>query len=291
MRITRNNFVVLVTALSLIGVLVTTPHALAQAAVEPQGLSSLYALSPNRDSVWEWQGGQNWRRVGGPAADLYAGSAGVFATSPANGDIFRYNGTPDSWTKVGGPGTTFAMAGSHLYGLSPNRSGIWQWQGGETWKQVGGPAHWIYGSTVGLFATAPGNGDIFRFVNASWSKIGGPGRTFVANNTGLYGLSPDGSGVWNWAGAQTWRHIGGAAGWLSGGAGVLLATQPNTGEIFRWSGSGLTWFKIGGPGADFRVAGNNSIFRLAPDRSGVWMHWSGETWVNVGGPAAAIAAV
>lgn len=291
MRKARIAYTVLMAVFSLLVALVATPQALAQRAVEPQALSSLYALSPNKDGVWEWQGGQSWRKVGGPAAELYAGSAGVFATSPVNGDIFRYNGTPDSWTKVGGPGTTFAMSGGHLYGLSPNRSGVWEWQSGETWTQVGGPAHWLYGSTVGLFATAPGNGDIFRFNNTSWSKVGGPGRTFVANNSGLYGLSPNGSAVWHWTGGQSWEHIGGAAGWLAGGAGVLLATQPNTGDVFRWSGKGQDWFKIGGPGADFRVSQDNRIFGLSPNRSGVWLYSTGETWVNVGGPAAAIAAV
>ncbi|WP_143532018.1 hypothetical protein [Saccharothrix sp. ALI-22-I] len=291
MRKTRNALAVLVTALSLLVAMFTAPQALAQPVVQPQALGSLYALSANKDAVWEWQGGQEWRKVGGPAADLYAGSAGVFATSPVNGDIFRYNGTPNDWTKVGGPGTTFAMSGRHLYGLSPNRSSVWEWQSGETWKQVWGPAHWIYGSTVGLFATAPGNGDIFRFNNTSWSKVGGPGKTFVANNSGLYGLRPDGSSVWHWTGGESWEYIGGAAGWLAGGAGALLATNPNSGDIFRWSGTGTDWYKIGGPGADFRVAANNRIFGLTPNKSGVWMHSSGETWVNVGGPAAAIAAV
>lgn len=290
MTATRNALTVLLAAFSLLGVLFTAPQALAQGAVEPQALSTLYALSPNKDGVWEWQGGQSWRKVGGPAAELYAGSAGVFATSPTNGDIFRYNGTPDSWTKVGGPGLTFAMSGGRLYGLSSNRSAVWEWQSGETWKQVGGPAHWIYGGTVGLFATAPGNGDIFRFNNTGWSKVGGPGRTFVVTNSGLYGLRPDGSGVWHWTGGQSWEQIGGPAGWLAGSTTTLLATSPSNGDIYRWSGSGQNWSKIGGPGADFRVSSTGRIFGLTPNKSGVWLHSSGETWVNVGGPAAAIAA-
>ncbi|MFD8381823.1 hypothetical protein ACFV2X_25430, partial [Streptomyces sp. NPDC059679] len=53
---------------------------------------------PNRLGIKDGKG--HWRRIGGPAAKIYTGGAGLFATSPQDGRIFRYDGDPDKWTEI-----------------------------------------------------------------------------------------------------------------------------------------------------------------------------------------------
>ena len=84
---------------------------------------TVFALGPTDNYVAEWMGlSEGWTIIGGPASEIYAGSAGVFATNPSTGDIFEYNGTPGNWTEIGGPGAQFAEGGGHLYGLAPDSS-------------------------------------------------------------------------------------------------------------------------------------------------------------------------
>lgn len=91
-----------------------------------------------------------WRVIGGPAAAIFAGKAGLFATNPDTGDIWRYEGTPETWTRVGGPGATFAV-GSQLYGLSPDRCGVWAFTGTPLqWTQVGESAQAIAAASPSL---------------------------------------------------------------------------------------------------------------------------------------------
>ncbi|MFI8952631.1 hypothetical protein ACIGO6_39955, partial [Streptomyces sp. NPDC053750] len=113
----------------------------------------LYALAKDRSGVWQWTGkGDRWVKVGGPARQVYGGSAGLFATNPRSGDLYRFDPGGRRWARVGGPGLTFAAAGGRLYGLSPDRSGVWQWTGkGDRWVKVGGPARQVYGGSAGLF--------------------------------------------------------------------------------------------------------------------------------------------
>jgi hypothetical protein len=103
---------------------------------------TVYALGPTNNYVAQWTGsGSNWVTIGGPAATLYAGGAGVFATDPNTGNIYLYTGTPGSWAQVGGPGSQFAEDATHLYGLGPDHNYVAQWTGtGNNWITIGGPA-------------------------------------------------------------------------------------------------------------------------------------------------------
>lgn len=65
----------------------------------------------------------------------------MFATDPSSGDIWEYNGTPNSWTEIDGPGKEFAEGGGHLYGLGPNGAYVAEWNGTPgSWTVIGGPA-------------------------------------------------------------------------------------------------------------------------------------------------------
>ena len=37
------------------------------------------------------------------ASTIGSGSSALYATSPQTGDIFKYNGVPNSWTRIGDP--------------------------------------------------------------------------------------------------------------------------------------------------------------------------------------------
>jgi hypothetical protein len=70
----------------------------------------------------------------------------------------------------------------------------------------------------------------------------------------------------------------------------LYATNPDTGDIYRYEGVPMSWTKVGGPGSQF-AANNSTLYGLSPDGSGVWQ-FSGTPmdWTQVGGPAGSISA-
>lgn len=254
---------------------------------KPSG-GNLYALSPNKDGVHRWDGGA-WTKVGGPAGALYGGGAGLFATNPGTGDIYRYLGAPDQWTRIGGPGRTFAVNATGVFGLSPDGSAVLQWSGGQSWTRIGGPAGRLYAGGTTLLATNPTSGDVYRYLGApdKWARIGGPGRTFAVNSVGVFGLRPDGSGVYQWSGAgDRWGRVGGPAGTLYAAGNTLLATNPTSGDVYRYQGAPDSWSRIGGPGRTF-VVNDTGTYGLSTDGSGVHQ-WNGASWTKIGGPAAVV---
>lgn len=254
----------------------------------------LYAIARDGGSVHAWhgegKGADNGANIGGPATSVYAGRAGLFATNPATGDIYKYNGKPHQWARVGGPGRTFAVTGDNLYGLAPDGSGVYQWTGhGTAWKKIGGPATTIYAGGAGLFATNPATGDVYKYDGSPnrWTRVGGPGRAFAVSDKHLYGLSPDGSGVYQWTGrGAAWKKIGGPAASLHAGGAGLYATNPATGDLHKYNSSPGNWTRIGGPGRTFAVS-NDTLYGLSPDGSELY-RWTGRgtTWTYVGALAA-----
>ena len=130
----------------------------------------LYGLAPNKSAVYQYTGnGRNnqWRRIGGPATQIYAGTFGVVATYPKTGDLFHYLNTPNQWAQIGGPGAMFTMDnGAHLYGLAPNRSAVYQYTGNgrnNQWIQIGGPATQIDAGPLGVLAIDPKTGNLWMY--------------------------------------------------------------------------------------------------------------------------------
>ncbi|WP_034263571.1 hypothetical protein [Actinospica robiniae] len=130
--------------------------ASASAIYIPWTEQTVFAIGPTGDHVAEWMGlSQGWTIIGGPASEVYAGSAGVFDTNPTTGDIYEYNGTPGSWTQISqidydGDGL-YAMAESTtgLYGVTLDESDsgsastdVELYSGnGSVWTVIGGPAN------------------------------------------------------------------------------------------------------------------------------------------------------
>ncbi|MFJ4859124.1 tectonin domain-containing protein [Streptomyces sp. NPDC088730] len=172
----------------------------------------LYRLVP--DGIGEWNDG-TWTAIGGPARNIYAGRAGLFATNPDTGDLYKYDGKPGTWTRIGGPGAQFAVGHDRVYGINPDHTAVYEWTGqGTDWTRIGGPAKNIYAGGAGLFATNPATGNINQYNDTpdAWIEIGGPGATFTVSDTQLYGLSPDLTTAYRWNGTGSeWTRIGGAA--------------------------------------------------------------------------------
>ncbi|MFJ1958555.1 DNA/RNA non-specific endonuclease [Streptomyces microflavus] len=171
----------------------------------------LYRLTT--DGIAQWHG-DTWTRIGGPARNIYAGRAGLFATNPDTGDLYRYGGKPDRWTRIGGPGAAFAVGTDHIYAISPDQSAVHEWTGeDDSWTRIGGPAKALYAGGAGLFAANRDTGNIHQYNGTpdNWTEIGGPGATFTVSDTQLYGLSPDLTTTYRWNGTGTdWTRLGGA---------------------------------------------------------------------------------
>ena len=216
-----------------------------------------------------------WAQIGGPAGQVYAGAFGLVAVNPQTGDLYHYLGQPFKWARIGGPGRSFALGANKLFMLAPNGSGVYQYTGNgsnDQWIKIGGPAGQIYaGGGFGLVATNPQTGDLYHYLGQpfKWARIGGPGCAFAfgANNavTGsngpavyldrLFGLAPNGSGVYEYTGNGSndqWIKIGGPAGQIYAGGFGLVATNPQTGDLYHYLGQPFKWARIGGPGGRSR---------------------------------------
>jgi hypothetical protein len=264
------------------------------------------ALSPDHSGVWQWLGSGTdpmaWQQIGGPAGNLYASNGVILATNPGNGDLYAYEGSPNHWHKIGGPGRTFALQPADafsvwIYGLSPDGSGVYIYtpsQGVTAWERIGGAANWIYAGGAGLFATNPQTGNIYSWNGSpdDWSYIGEPGRHFVVNNVGLYGLTPSGDAIYQWVGGARWTQVGTAAAWMYAASHTLLATNPQTGDVYRYAGHDTTWDKLGGPGSDFAIdTQSDGVYGLSPNKDAVYRFAQyPTTWDQIGGPASVLAA-
>jgi hypothetical protein len=209
------------------------------------------------------------------------------------------------------PGHAAVPGALHLCALSadtvvspPGWQGTDVWRGGsslDTYQSVGPLWSWrvrtIYGGGYGLFATSAQTGDIYRwspggsngYWTGNWSQIGGPGAEFAVTDDGLYALAPDRLAVYRYSGSgMAWVRIGGPAAQIYGGS-VLLATSPGGAGVFRYQPGLGNWQHIGGPGAEFASTDGGVIYGLAPDRAAIYRYTgSGTAWDRVGGPAADI---
>ncbi|MFJ8770518.1 tectonin domain-containing protein [Streptomyces clavifer] len=195
----------------------------------------LYRLAP--DGIGEWHG-DTWTKIGGPAKNIYAGRAGLFATNPDTGDLYKYDGKPHKWTRIGGPGAQFAVGHDHVYGITPDHKAVYEWSGkGTDWTRIGGAAKDIYAGGAGLFATNPHTGNIHKYNGTpdSWTQIGGPGATFAVSDTQLYGLSPDLTTTYRWNNTTTAADAGTGGDWTRLGGAADIAQQQEDEQLLAES--------------------------------------------------------
>ena len=111
--------------------------------------------------------------------------------------------------------------------------------------------------------------------------------TFTAVGFDLYGLAPDHSKINRYVVGQEWETVGAQpAGWIWARGDTLLATNPSSGNVFRYTDG--SWSQIGTPGADVAPDAFGNIYALAPDRSGLYRYLGRSNWEQVGGAAAQV---
>jgi hypothetical protein len=227
-----------------------------------------------------------------PVSTIYGGGYGLFATNAQTGDIYRWsvNGGNDisgaTWNRIGGPGAEFAVTGDGLYGLTPDRGAIYRYTGtGSTWTRFSGPAEHIYGGGFGLLATGRLTGNVYNVLPDGMHRIGGPGAEFVVTEDSVYGLAPNRQAVYRYTGTgTTWTRIGGPTAhiYADGGGDQILATAPHTGDVYRYFATTGNWKRIGGPGGTFTITDDGVVYGLAPNRRSIWRYsGTGTSWTKV----------
>ncbi|WP_124286417.1 hypothetical protein [Streptomyces sp. ADI92-24] len=250
---------------------------------KPSG-SGVYAVAADGRAIVQWSGADAaWVKIGGPAKDLYAGPAGVFATDPETGELPGYTGVPGDWTAVSARAVAFAMSGRQLYRLAADRNAVHRWNRARgTWTRIGGPAGRLYDGGAGLFATDPVDGRIFAYggKDGVWFCAGTAGADFAVSGDHLYGLNPERSAVMRWSGkAGVWSPIGGPAGELFAGLSDLYVTNYGDGGLWRYRAG--AWSRVGDAGAAYGTRGDH-LYRLDRDRAAV-REWDGTDWLRIGG--------
>ncbi|MFG2991691.1 hypothetical protein ACGFZK_20765 [Streptomyces sp. NPDC048257] len=259
-----------------------------------QPSDTVYAVSPNRDSILQWTAQGGAKPIGSAADQVYAGAAGLFATRADDGRILKYDGSSSSWSQIGFPGEQFVTSGDGLYAITEQRNAVMRWTGqGADWIPIGGPATRLYAGGAGLFATNPDTGGLFRYAGYgyTWVEAGGPGADFAVGPDYVARISPDAKEIWqaNAKGSQ-WHRIGGPARNLYAGGAGLFAVDP-TGQILRYDGTPGAWSPIGAAGVGLAV-GTHCVYRIETDGLSV-SRWSGDgsRWTALGLSAGAIAAI
>lgn len=290
----------------------TASSASARSIINYWPRETVYALGPGGAYVTEWMGlSEGWTNIGGPAEDLYAGSAGLFATDPTSGDIWEYNGTPGSWTDIGGPGWTFAQGNGHLYGLGPGGKYVAEWNGTPgSWTIIGGPASYIYAGGDGLIATSPDDSEnsyVFHYngTPGSWTQIGGDGLTLgpvlAVGTNAVYRVSSDGDTVSQWTSGTTWTSLGAPSGQpvtidTAGDEGLIIDDGTN-GLTLKYNGTPGSWSQFGpididSPGAIVESLTNVYGFAYVDTtltNAQVYVYSpSDNSWTLIGGPVSRV---
>ena len=205
-----------------------------------EGGGHLYGLGPNSSYVAEWNGpGAGWSIIGGAAAEIEAGPYGLVATGPGTGgDIFHYNGTPNSWTEIGGPPSStelgsLAVGSDGVYRIEPTTATgtvVDKWSGGTTWAPiltVGSEpevSELVVGAAgVYLWKATPTAKGFFKYDGTpnDWTQI----TTIDADNAGLFASVESATSLY----------------------GVTLDHSLASTNVEIYSGSGSSWTVIGGP--------------------------------------------
>ncbi|MFI6026174.1 hypothetical protein [Amycolatopsis magusensis] len=177
-----------------------------QIAVDDAGI----VAGLNSTGIFEWWGGDEWRKLGGPASSITYGGIGLLvATSITTGEPSLYSGLPfQPWTPIGGPGKEFVITTpGYFYGK--NSDGVYAWRGGLNWIKVGGPVTKMYTGAY-MVATRPAKNAPYRFHDTEfrWERVGDPGDLFAVSNNGtLYGLNS--KGIWRMDAENCrWTRVG-----------------------------------------------------------------------------------
>jgi hypothetical protein len=195
--------------------------------------------------------------------NLLDGTTRLFATDKATGDLYSYNAVSHGWTRASGPARSFVSSGDGLYRLSSDGRTTSRYITPDNWESIsGGSALSLIGGGNKLYALKGANRDLYVFTGSSFRLIrDGRGTEFAAggceyteNPPEWYGFickingTRDDLGVWKYKGLSdstpVWKKIGGPAKLLYVGVQSVFATDPVTGNIFRYR-TGTDWEQVG----------------------------------------------
>lgn len=96
----------------------------------------IYRLAKDRKSVWKYERGEKWKKIGADAAEIYAGANKIVATAPGNGDVMLYEGSK-GWANIGGPGKYFYISPQgNIYGIDAQNY-LWEYSGKPNeWRRI-----------------------------------------------------------------------------------------------------------------------------------------------------------
>ncbi|MFZ5376180.1 MAG: LamG-like jellyroll fold domain-containing protein [Patescibacteria group bacterium] len=281
------------------------------------GLSG-YTDSHGVAGVYRYDG-TNWERIGGQGKNssweigtksvvrsLYVYKGKLYAGlgwSTDDAEIWEWNGS--SWTRIAGNAegsswnstsdyeTVYALTGDDTYlyaGVGTgNDADVWRWDG-TTWSKIGGEG--VGWATVGLdeihtmtmyngnlivgAGTGTAEADVWQWDGSSWTEIADSGdNNWTADKETVMSLAVYSNELYAGLGHNT----GGDA------------------EVWKWSGSGNTWTKVGGDGYNSSwIDGPYETVETLTEYNGylyaglsygggeseIW-RWDGTTWVQIGG--------
>jgi hypothetical protein len=221
-------------------------------------LTGILFLSAGSQAGWNkiWD-----KEVGIVVVDhnLLNGNTRLFATDKATGDLYSYNAVSHGWTRASGPAKSFVSSGEGLYKLSSDGGATSRYITPDNWEFIpGGSALNLIGGGNKLYCTKGPNRDLYEFTGSSFKLIkDGRAKVFAAGGCAYTENPPewygficriDDSGVWKYRGLSdstpVWEKIGGPAKLLYVGVQSVFATDPVTGNIFRWR-TGTDWEQVG----------------------------------------------
>jgi len=136
------------------------------------GQGRLYALSPDnapadKAGVYLYTGTpMKWKKIGGPAKEVYTGQRTLYVTNPQTNDLWRYDHSTSKWSRIGSPGRMFAGGTDRVvYGLAADGNAVFRCDGkSPQWQQVGGAAASIHAVGRELFAINPKSKELYRYL-------------------------------------------------------------------------------------------------------------------------------
>lgn len=219
--------------------------------------NKLLGLTPDGSAIYQYQSGTTWTLyhaspfAGTRIAQMMPCENLVCYTTLGGGSLYRIHG-PSSYTTIGGPGRAWASTAAHLFGLSPNSRELWRHESGSSWSRWRVDKFTSIATTDNdvfsvRWAREPGERRVVRHTGVEQYEVvsGEMPRQLVGTGNVLYELNQAATQVRKFSNGQ-WTVIGGPAARLYANVGVLLATNPSTGNIYRYGG-GTAWTNLGKP--------------------------------------------
>ena len=106
-----------------------------------------------------------------------------------------------------------------------------------------------------------------------WEQIGGPAMTLITGENSLFATNPDSGDIYKYNNSpHNWTRIGGPGSMFVAGLGDrLCGLSPNKDAIYKYNNSPHNWTRIGGPAEYIAIkAAGAELFALSPNEKNVW---------------------